>query len=171
MTLDDVEAVAAACSDPETRRWMPMPDPYTVEVAREFITTHDDLARRGERLEFGLRPAGSEALAGAIGVACDDRYPRGVAGMGYWTVPEFRRQGLTWRGLRLAASWVAASLAGLRRIEILVHPENVGSRRVAERAGATFEGIRRAGLPLPTGSFDAAVYSLLPEELPPVAQQ
>jgi RimJ/RimL family protein N-acetyltransferase len=47
-------------------------------------------------------------------------------------------------------------------------PENVASRRVAERAGFTREGVRRAydGRRDGTGA-DAVVYSLLPQDLAP----
>jgi RimJ/RimL family protein N-acetyltransferase len=166
MILADAEAVAEACADPEAQRWLPLPDPYTLDDARTFIGGLDAAADLGERLNFALWPAGSRALAGSMGIAGDDLYPRGVVGLGYWTAPRFRGRGLTWRGLRLAAAWAAAILPDLRRIEVLVQPANTASRRVAARAGARFEGVRRDGLFLhERGAFDAAVYAFLPGEV------
>ena len=39
-TLDDVEAITAACQDPEIPRWIAaIPSPYTVDDARWFVTS------------------------------------------------------------------------------------------------------------------------------------
>lgn len=166
LTRADAPSVAAACTDPETQRWLPLPSPYTLEDANAYIDMTAELASRGERLVFALRPAGMRELAGSIGFALGEHYPSGVVGIGYWTAPAFRRRGLMWRGVRLAARWAAESVTDLRRIEILVQPGNLASRRVAERAGATLEGLRRNGLTMrQRGVFDVLVFSLLPEEV------
>jgi RimJ/RimL family protein N-acetyltransferase len=166
LTLDDTAAVAEACADRETQRWLPLPAPYTRADAHAFIVSADEAARRGQRLSFALRPAGARALAGTMSLACDDLYPCGVVGIGYWTAPAFRRQGLTWRGLRLAAAWAVRAVPDVRRLEVLVQPGNTPSRHVAERAGARFEGIRRNGLYLADdGPVDAAVYAVVPEDV------
>ena len=53
---------------------------------------------------------------------------------------------------------------GLRRIEIVTDIENKASRRVAEKAGAQFEGILRKRLKFGDRNIDAAMYSLIPED-------
>jgi RimJ/RimL family protein N-acetyltransferase len=45
-----------------------------------------------------------------------------------------------------------------------MRPDNVPSRRAAERADATYEGIRRAGIEAHGEPRDAAVYSFLPSD-------
>jgi RimJ/RimL family protein N-acetyltransferase len=61
----------------------------------------------------------------------------------------------------LVARWAFDDLA-IERIELRVHPENAPSRRVAERAGFTREGVERASRAWPDGTrFDSIVYSLL----------
>jgi RimJ/RimL family protein N-acetyltransferase len=51
----------------------------------------------------------------------------------YWTFPQFRRRGYATRALRLLAAW--ASGLGVDRVELHGEPDNVASRRVAERSG------------------------------------
>ena len=34
---DDAEAIAAACSDPEIARWIPVPVPYSLDDALDFV--------------------------------------------------------------------------------------------------------------------------------------
>jgi RimJ/RimL family protein N-acetyltransferase len=70
LVADDAEALATACGEAEIQRWLPFPDPYTDEDAREFIASLPELAARGERVAFALRPADSRALAGATGFSC-----------------------------------------------------------------------------------------------------
>ena len=36
LTEADVPAIATACSDPQTQKWLPLPQPYTEESARFF---------------------------------------------------------------------------------------------------------------------------------------
>lgn len=168
LTAGDVEAVAAACTDPEIQRWLPVPSPYTLADAEEFVGSLEDEASRGGRLTLAVRAAGRPELAGAITLRFDLPNPPGVAALGYWTVPEWRGRGLMWRAVRLAARH-ASTITRLRRIEILTHPDNLASRRVAERAGALYEGVRRHGLLLSSRGevSDAAVYALLPDEVAP----
>jgi RimJ/RimL family protein N-acetyltransferase len=54
----------------------------------------------------------------------------------------------------------------LERLEVLIHPENVASQRVAERCGFQREGLLRSHM-LKRNSDerrDALVYGLLPDE-------
>jgi RimJ/RimL family protein N-acetyltransferase len=46
-----------------------------------------------------------------------------------------------------------------------VRPENVPSRRVAEKAGARFEAIARNRIVQHGKPYDAALYSLIPSDL------
>jgi RimJ/RimL family protein N-acetyltransferase len=48
---------------------------------------------------------------------------------------------------------------------IRIRLDNRSSRRAAERAGASFEGVARHGIVQGEARFDAAQYSLLPSDL------
>ena len=87
-----------------------------------------------------------------------------TANLGYWVHTDF-----TCRGI---ASTAAAAVAvhglserGFDRIEIVAQVGNLASRRVAEKIGASFEGVLRNRLSYGGEPRDAAMYSLVPADL------
>jgi ribosomal-protein-serine acetyltransferase len=66
-------------------------------------------------------------------------------------------QGIATAAVRLIARFGFEDL-GLRRLELLVAVDNMASRRVAEKVGATFEGVLPAG-PHDHGELENASYS------------
>jgi RimJ/RimL family protein N-acetyltransferase len=92
----------------------------------------------GTWYDFALSRVGSAAFLGRVGL---DRI-RGneTANVGYWV-----RTGQTGRGIATAAVRLIAQFGfedlGLRRLELLIAVDNLASRRVAEKVGATYEGI------------------------------
>jgi RimJ/RimL family protein N-acetyltransferase len=136
---DDVDAVVAACQDPEIQRWTQVPVPYAREHAEGFV---DGIAAEtwaeGGGL-FAVEPKDGGPLIGSIALfPPHDVY----AEAGYWTAPAGRRQGNTCEALQLLTAWAFGDL-GLVRVELHVDPDNAGSCRVAERAGFRAEGVVR----------------------------
>lgn len=162
MEPQDAPAVAEACNDPEIVRWLPVPSPYTEDDARSFIAAQGTDADEGGGLVFAMRNEG-ERLAGCIAVhfaRC-----RAYEGeIGYWTAPWARRQGVAARATKLVARY-AFDRYEPRRIEILVSAANGPSAGVAERIGARFEGIRRAGIEHRGELQNCRVYSLLRDDV------
>jgi [ribosomal protein S5]-alanine N-acetyltransferase len=158
----DVPAIVAACSDPETRRWLLMETPYTPEIAQERLVRWRGRAERGEELNLAIRLSGAEELVGVIG-ADFSQCRAGESDIGYWVTASARGRGVARRAIALLEGHVFATW-GPRRIKLLIQPANVASRAAAEGAGATSEGIRLRGLRRRDGSVvDAAVYALLPD--------
>lgn len=132
---DDVDAITAACQDPEIPRWTSVPSPYTADSAREFLSlaAADTLAGRAACLLVVAEDDG--ALLGSIGLMTIDR-ARGYAEIGYWLAAGARGRGIMTRAVRLLCDHAAVTL-GLTTIEILTDRDNARSRAVAERAGFT----------------------------------
>jgi RimJ/RimL family protein N-acetyltransferase len=157
----DAEEVTRACSDPEAQRWLPLPVPYTLEVAREYV---DGIARAewadGVAANCAVVDAVDGSLLGAVGLR-----PRDAVGeIGYWTAPWARGRGVAARAARLHAAWGFEAL-GLRRVELLADVENTASQRTAERAGWRREGVAREVRPAPRDPLrrrDMVVYARLP---------
>lgn len=61
--------------------------------------------------------------------------------IGYWIDERYANKGITTRAVRRLTTYGFEEL-GLHRIEINLRPENAASKRVAEKAGYTFEGLR-----------------------------
>lgn len=159
-TEADIPRIIMAATDPATRRWLPLPSPYGEVEAQTFVQSRDKAAASGSELTFAVRGVTDHLLAGALGLS--QRGYRHEADVGYWTVPDRRGRGWTARALRLMARYALDTMP-LHRIEVITALDNVYSRAVATAAGATFEGIRRNGLP--TGTQDAAIYAFIPDDL------
>ena len=159
---DDAEAVCAACQDPEILRWLPLlPQPYTIESAREFIDWARDRNEAGDRQLVIVDASGGE-LIGSIGIGINARMKNGL--IGYWVAAPARRRGVASRALRILAEWALGE--GLGRLELYTDPDNVGSQRVAEKVGFRREGVIRAHLEHRDGRRrDSIMFSLLPGEL------
>ena len=117
--------IIASCNDPVMVRWTTVPHPYTPEHADEFLTAAPEGVERWAYVLDG-RYAGSIELR-----------PGGV--LGYSTAPWARGRGMTTRALRLVAAHAIAQ--GLHRLELHIAVDNAASRRTAEKAGFTYDGL------------------------------
>ena len=130
--LNVAEDILESVEDELTVRSTHVPQPYTQEHLRAFLATP---------------PAGVKRWA----IIVDDRYAGNV---------ELRhRSGHVADLGYTAAPWAHES--GIHRVELRAAVHNHASRRVAERAGFTLEGICRDGELLRGEYNDLAVYSRL----------
>jgi RimJ/RimL family protein N-acetyltransferase len=149
---EDVDAIVAACQDPEIPRWTQVPSPYTRERAVEWIAQ-----TKGDPRTASLLAVDADGrLLGSFSVMEIDS-ARGYGEIGYWVAAEARRRGVATRAVVLLRDWAQAAL-GLSELEIMADPENLGSRRVAERAGFVETGERRANPRDPSGEAKYLVY-------------
>src|SRR5262245_39862477 len=114
--------------------------------------------------EFVIADAAHAEPLGLISLRIAERDP-GLAAVGYWLRPEARGRGAATVAVQLIARWAFDEL-GVQRLELTTAPENVASRRVAERAGFTREGVLR-GLQATKndGRRDSVMFSLLSADL------
>ena len=157
----DAAAVAAACSDPDIARWLPLvPVPYTLADAEAYI--RGCLDADAQRKPFAVADAHSDELIGSIDMNVNRWH---VGHIGYWVAPRARGRGVCTTALSLLSSWGLGDL-GLGRLELMTDPENVASQRVAEKAGYRREAVLRSFLEYRDGTrADAVVFALLPGEL------
>lgn len=161
---DDVEAIVAACQDPDTQRWIPMiPIPYTIADARRYVMMTLQAWHDGTTAEFAIVDAQTDLLLGSIGLHIGPN-PRRFA-MGYWVAPEARRRGVAVRAVRLVASWGFERLH-IQRLALWTLPGNVASQAVAEKAGFRYEGLARNWeTDRDDRPTDALMFALTPEDL------
>jgi RimJ/RimL family protein N-acetyltransferase len=154
---DDVDAVFAACQDPEIQRWTQVPVPYAAEHAAEFVGTVAPQTWADGGALFAVEPLDGGPLVGSMGLLPPSD---GVGEVGYWTAPGQRGRGLTGEALRVLTDW-ALDVLGVHRVELLVDPANTGSRRVAESAGFIAEGTIRQRFRFRGQPSDLVLYALL----------
>jgi len=129
---DDVDAITAACQDPEIPRWTFVPSPYTRADAEAYLIRSAEEQAAGTALNL-LAVDAQDRLLGSFGLMELDREP-GYGEIGYWVAAEARGRGVATHGLVMLADWARREL-GLTKIDILPHKDNAASRRVAEKAG------------------------------------
>lgn len=169
----DVPRIAEACSDPLTRTFVTtLPDPYTVEDARDYLERVAELHAIGSALTWAIADASGEVLLGNVQLFHVDVPHTTTAEIGYWMHPQARGLGVMTAavGVVLRHAMLPADVGGLglRSVCLQAAAENRASQRVAEKAGLRRGGLRRAAQLNRDGSTSDLVYfDLLAEELPP----
>ncbi|WP_129667424.1 GNAT family N-acetyltransferase [Phytoactinopolyspora endophytica] len=165
----DADAVREACTDPITRRWLTLPEAYTLADARGFIRGISESAASGTGITWAAaHPAGGPAL-GCFSLALEGPH-RDQGSIGYWVHPTARGVGVATEAVRLMIrhAFVATDDGGLglRRLRVTHAEGNDASRRVIERIGFRRSGVERSAVRLPDGTFDDHHwYDLLPDDL------
>lgn len=154
----DIPLIAGACSHPSTQRWIPLPNPYTTETAREFAFT---IAPQNLSTGFGLDRAieVDGEFAGVIGLG-RTRWPARTTEAGYWLGPWARGRGIAARALTALTDWVLDT-HDIGRVEVIVATGNAASLATARKAGFIHEGTMRRAQYLDDGPTDLALFSRL----------
>jgi RimJ/RimL family protein N-acetyltransferase len=164
--LSDVDAHLQGEDEETARRFGWYPKRSTVETVRAAIQRWQENWRTGgNRRAWAARDVATGRLLGGCEVRLQGD---GVGEMAYWTAWDSRGRGVASRAARLACDYAFREL-GVERMEVQVAPDNLPSRRVAERAGFVEEGIVREGERLGAERGDMVLYSrhALPSPAPP----
>lgn len=93
----DVDAITAACQDPEIPRWTTVPSPYTREHGEGFVELVATWWTDDSQAVWGVFLGGTE-LVGVVGLHRITEHPAGGhAELGYWMAPEARGRGYSSR--------------------------------------------------------------------------
>ena len=157
----DADAVLAAGTDPLVQRWTQVPVPYTPEHARDFAAGGQQRWRDGTELGFAVCDSTTGSVLANVGLrpGCDEV----TWEVGCWTVPEGRGRGVVPEAAAVLARWAFAVLDA-QRVEWLADPGNWASRRAAQKAGFTAEGVLRGGMRHRGESRDGWVAGRRPED-------
>jgi len=161
----DITAVHLACQDEELQRRVPVPSPYELVHAEDFVREVTPAGWRDETVfNLGVFTRDSGALVSAMGISLRQPRSERIAEVGYWTAKEQRGNGYTAEAVSELCRW-AFETFGVQRIEWLAIVGNIGSRAVAQRVGFVMEGTLRSRLVHRGERLDAWVGSLLPADL------
>jgi len=124
---------------PSMRTWR---EGATYATAARHVAESIRAWHAGTWYDFAVTRIGSAAFLGRVGL--DHISDDGTANVGYWVRTGHTGQGVATAAVRLIAKFGFEDL-GLLRLELLIAVANPASRRVAEKVGATFEGVLPAG--------------------------
>ncbi len=100
----------------------------------------------------------SNEVLGGVGVNKIDLETK-TGNLGYWVGTPWTRRGIAREAARQAAKFAFSELQ-LKTLEILCHPDNIASRKVAESLGALNDGSHANRIELHGITVDALVYRL-----------
>jgi len=144
----------------QLRTWMTWCRPdYSLADAEAFVADCEAAWEKGAHYSFAIVEKDTDAMLGSIGLNQINLAHR-CGNVGYWIRDSAVGRGVATTASRLVARFALQEL-GLSRLEFLIAAGNIASQRVAQKAGARFEGLLRNRLRL-NGSFhDAALYALV----------
>lgn len=160
----DANAVAEIFAEKQTQRWLPFPKQFgQIEGVAWCTEMAQERRDSGSGDHYGLIRREDDRLIGCLWTKRTDWGGR-VTEMSYAIAPEARGFGMAAEAVDALA--VALILEhGFERVELRVAPGNVASRRVAEKAGFTYEGLLRNAGYVHSGRVDLEVWSFVAADL------
>jgi len=133
-TALDADALESILSDPETMRYYPAP--YDRAGVEQWIERNRKRYREDGVGLWALELIGTEELIGDCGIVLQQVEGEALYEIGYHLRRDFWGRGLATEAAVACRDWAFAHLEAERLIS-LIRPENLPSRRVAERVGMT----------------------------------
>ena len=165
LRAEDAPALYAAVQDSvdSLSYWFPWCSAaYSLADAQARVARCTVTWKRGTEYGFGIFDAGGGALVGMVGLS-DLHDVRRSANLGYWVGERHRGRGVATRAASMVAA-IAFEHLDLVRLELVMLPHNIASRRVAERLGAVYEEEIDGRLVFQGKPAVAFVYALLRDQ-------
>lgn len=154
-------AAAALESVATVGAWLPWCHAeYSLADAKQWVQACARNLAAGTAFSMGIFSEDEQVLLGGIGINQINR-EHNFGQIGYWIRQSQQGRQIAPRAVRMIAGF-GFDVLHLTRLEIVVQEGNHGSRRVAEKAGATFEGLLKNRLVVRAAPCTAALYSLTP---------
>ncbi|TNH27284.1 GNAT family N-acetyltransferase [Micromonospora orduensis] len=164
VTAADAAAAGEIFADKLTRRWLPLADDSGPIDGQAWCT---DLARQrrdsGDGDHYSVIRREDDLVVGALWTRRTDWGARATE-VSYAMAPHARGFGLAAEAVDAVA--IALILEhGFQRVELRVAPGNLASRRVAEKAGFSYEGLLRNAGFVRGGRVDLELWSFVAADL------
>ncbi|MFC9929283.1 GNAT family N-acetyltransferase [Streptomyces sp. NPDC127190] len=170
---DDVPALTEMMNDEQVGAWTGVPQPYTEDRARHWVT-RDAPAERlaGRGLDLAVAEFLTQRLVGVVRLARTNWHVRSTE-MSYVIAPWARGEGYASEAALATAHWLFGDQR-FERIELRTAADNTASQQVAQKIGCISEGVLRNACIVHVRAEDGTwtearsdyiVWSLLPEDL------
>lgn len=162
ISMDDTDDMYEYSKDSEVTKyllWSPHPDKaYTFE----YISYLQNRYKTGDFFDWAIICPESGKMIGTCGFTRFD-FQHNSGEIGYVINPKYSGKGIATEASARIIRYGFEELA-LNRIECKYMIENAASRRVMEKNGMIFEGIRRQGMLIKGNYKDIGICSLLRED-------
>lgn len=162
---EDAVVLQGAFQDAAIRRWS-MRRMTSRAEAEEWIAAAGRQWREERGAQWAVARAGDGELLGRVAFRWMDLF-QGLAECAYWVLPPARGQGVAPRALTTLSTW-ALEKVGLHRLELAHSDRNEASCKVADKAGFTFEGVRRSALRHADGWHDMHLHARIQGDAAPL---
>ena len=158
--MSDAMDLAAALSDPAILNNLRdgLPYPYTEKDAEDYITA---MLCADKSAVFAYAICLEDRAVGSIGAFRQSNIHFRTAELGYYLAREYWGRGIVTEAVRQLCEKIFAQ-TDILRIYAEPFSDNVGSRRVLEKAGFQLEGILRRNACKNGRVLDMALYALTP---------
>ncbi|MFJ8200535.1 GNAT family N-acetyltransferase [Streptomyces sp. NPDC096152] len=170
---DDVPALAAMMNDEQVAAWTDVPQPFTEDGARTWITEYAPTERaEGRGLDLAVTEFLTQRLVGVVQLTKTSWHIRSTE-LSYIVAPWARGEGYASEAALATARWLFQDQK-FERVELRTAADNTASQQVAQKIGCISEGVLRnaciAHVRTEDGGWtdvrtDFIVWSLLPEDL------
>jgi RimJ/RimL family protein N-acetyltransferase len=170
---DDVPALAEMMNDEQVAAWTDVPQPFTEDAARHWITQYAPAERAaGRGLDLAVTEFLTQRLVGIVQLGKTNWHVRSTE-LSYIIAPWARGEGYASEAALATAHWLFRDQA-FERIELRTAADNTASQQVAQKIGCISEGVLRnaciAHVRTEDGTWtdvrtDFIVWSLLPEDM------
>lgn len=160
----DAKDVTEVFIDKQTQRWLPFPREFgQIEGLAWCTESAQERRDSGNGDHYAVVRREDDRLVGCLWTKRTDWVAR-VTEVSYAITPDTRGFGVAAEAVDALA--IALLLEhGFQRVELRVAPGNTASRRVAEKAGFTYEGLLRNAGHVHSGRVDLEVWSLVKADL------
>lgn len=175
---DDIPALAEMMNDEQVMAWTDVPQPFTEDGARTWITEYAPGERTGGRgADLAVTEFLTQRLVGVIRLTKTNWHIRSTE-LSYVIAPWARGEGYASEAALATAQWLFRDQK-FERIELRTAAGNTASQQVAQKAGCISEGVLRNACIARTRTeegwveirTDFIVWSLLPEDLEGVSEE
>ncbi|MFB7214341.1 GNAT family N-acetyltransferase [Streptomyces sp. NPDC056255] len=129
---EDIPTLVEMYDDPEINRWTPVPSPFDVDAAREYLGRARKARSAGRCMQLAITADGGQPQ-GEVLLFQDDQDDRDIE-LAYGVGPRYRRRGLASAAVAVATEYAVQHLDA-RRVILRIEVENAPSAAVARSAG------------------------------------
>ena len=160
----DYEAARASREHPETVEWV---NALPEADGERLIRLVESRRHAGRLLHLAIADENGSYLGEVLlFLRTPEAGEVGIGEIAYVVAPAARGRGLASAAVSALSAWAFSELR-LERLQLSIRPDNVASRRVAEKAGYAYEGTLRSSKLIRGRRVDVALYSLLPDDPSP----